>query len=221
MSFVLLVPGRHVIDELEVIDSSSCGIDIEFPQTISEIVLSLLPTSPVPEGCGAVLYYSLPPYDENNTLDNFQVLGAVTWEKPSGIFRTAFNTLENIASLASVRFIINIESEESIKNLELENYGVEERVFFAKKIAENLFSFMTSFSQPLQNFLASHNATGNFLGGSSYSSNGGFHQGINTMGHSSVQNGNEELMVIPTNILDKWLTKFENKFRLDPNFYLK
>ena len=214
MSFVLVVPGRHLVDELEVIDSTSCGIDVEYPQTISEVVLSLLPNSPVPEGYGAVLYYSIPPYDENNTLDNFQVLGAVTWEKPSGIFRTAFNTLENIGSLANVRFIINVEPEENIKNLELESYGVEERVFFAKKIAENLFSFMTSFSQPLKNFMMSHNMTGNLLGGSSSSSS--FY---NNIGYTQSQN--EELVVIPTNILDKWLTKFENKFRLDPNFYLK
>jgi Ni,Fe-hydrogenase III small subunit len=28
-------------------------------------------------------------------------------------------------------------------------------------------------------------------------------------------------MVVPTNILDRWLERFERKYRLDPNFMLK
>ena len=30
-----------------------------------------------------------------------------------------------------------------------------------------------------------------------------------------------DLMVVPTNILDKWFERFERKYRLDPNFMLK
>ena len=30
----------------------------------------------------------------------------------------------------------------------------------------------------------------------------------------------QELLILPCDVLDKWLLRFENKFRLDPNFVL-
>lgn len=41
----------------------------------------------------AVLYYSLPPFV------NWEVLGAITMEKPSGVFRTGWTTMDGMTSV--------------------------------------------------------------------------------------------------------------------------
>ena len=69
----------------------------------------------------------------------------------------------------------------TIENLSLTTSGVEDRFAFAHKIALDLFTFMTSFSQ---------------------SSQPGY-------------------MMVPTNMFDQWMQRFERKYRLDPNFMMK
>ena len=69
----------------------------------------------------------------------------------------------------------------TIENLELSLSGVEDRFAFAHKIALDLFTYMTSFSQVSQ----------------------------------------PGMMLVPTNIFDRWFERFERKYRLDPNFMMK
>jgi Protein of unknown function (DUF775) len=54
-----------------VIDATKAVAEIMYPQQIAEIVFFLLPTSPLPPGSGAVLYYSAPPFA------NWELLGCI------------------------------------------------------------------------------------------------------------------------------------------------
>jgi Protein of unknown function (DUF775) len=54
-----------------VIDATKAVAEIMYPQQIAEIVFFLLPTSPLPAGSGAVLYYSAPPFA------NWELLGCI------------------------------------------------------------------------------------------------------------------------------------------------
>ena len=71
---------------------------------------------------------------------------------------------------------------DTIKNLDIDKSGVEERYTFAHKIALDLFQYMTSFSDG---------------------------------------NSNTNMMVVPTNIFDKWMERFDRKYKIDPNFMMK
>jgi hypothetical protein len=33
--------------------------------------------------------------------------------------------------------------------------------------------------------------------------------------------GNKSMMVVPMNVFDSWMERFERKYRLDPNFMMK
>ena len=149
----------------------------------------------------------------SNTTEGFELIGSVSPEKPSGIFRTHWNTpnekdtntsttipsfgLHNsfssfpedsfttISTSSTVTFGISIEPIETIQNLEITKKGVEDRVVdVAKKIAMNLFNYLQSFDDV----------------------------------NSSNRNG---MMMVPTNVFERWMTRFQNKYRLDPNFFMK
>jgi hypothetical protein len=122
------------------------------------------------------LYFSVPPFD------NWQLLGAIAPNKPSGVFRTGWPTNEAMYGCEAVQLGVSIEPVETLDNLELFGSGVDDRRAFAHKIALDLYQFMASFSQGTQ------------------------------MG---------EVMTIPTNVLDRWMQRFEDRYRRDPNFMMK
>ncbi|CAM9091257.1 unnamed protein product [Ascophyllum nodosum] len=180
--FGAIAPGRPVIAEFRVIDSSKCVTEIVNPREVDEVVFFLLPTSPVPPGHAAVLYFSVPS-PTTGAFEHWEVLGAVAAAKPSGVFRTGWSTNEQIQNCGVAQLGVSIETEDVVTNLRLGAGGVQDRKEFAKKIAKDLFQFMSSFSQ-------------------------------NT-------HAGPEVMVVPTNVLDRWITRFESKYSRDPNFMLK
>ncbi|CAM9796497.1 unnamed protein product [Ectocarpus sp. 6 AP-2014] len=180
--FGIIVPGRPVIPEFRAIDSSKCVTEIVTPREVDELVFFLLPTSPVPPGQTAVLYFSVPTAT-TGAFEHWEVLGALAANKPSGVFRTGWPTNEQMQSCGVVQLGISIESVDTVTNLGLCAGGVQDRKNFALKIAKDLFQFMSSFSQSTQ--------------------------------------AGPELMVVPTNVLDRWILRFESKYNRDPNFMLK
>ncbi|CAM9552077.1 unnamed protein product [Hapterophycus canaliculatus] len=182
--FGIIVPGRPVIPEFrqEAIDTSKCVTEIVNPREVDEVVFFLLPTSPVPPGHAAVLYFSVP-NSTTGAFEHWELLGALAAGKPSGVFRTGWPTKEQMQSCGVVQLGVSIESEDTVTNLQLAAGGVQDRKDFALKIAKDLFQFMSSFSQSTQ--------------------------------------AGPELMVVPTNVLDRWITRFESKYSRDPNFMLK
>lgn len=80
--FGCVVPGRPVITEFAPVSESKFITELACPTSVPDITYFMLPTAPIPEGYGAMLYYALPPFQ------SWELIGAVYPQKPSGIFRT-------------------------------------------------------------------------------------------------------------------------------------
>ncbi|CAM9306553.1 unnamed protein product [Ectocarpus fasciculatus] len=174
--FGVVVPGRPVMTNFMPVDATKCIAELACPTDVSEVTFFMLPTTPIPPGCGAVLYYSPPPFT------GWELLGSVSPDKQSGTFRTGWTTKEDMKGCPMVQLGVSVESLETINNLSIATSGVEDRREFAFKIARDLFEYMASFSQ------------------------------------SGSQSG---AMLVPNNIFDQWIQRFDRKYRLDPNFMMK
>ena len=173
--FGVVAAGRPVMTDFQTVNETRAVTMLADPCSIAEVTFFLLPTTPVPPGYGAILYYSAPP-----SFDTWTVIGAISPEKPSGVFRTGWPTEESLAGCPCVQLGVALEPLATIENLELSRGGVEDRFAFAHKIALDLFQYMSSFS--------------------------------------TEQNG---MMLVPVKIFDSWFERFERKYKLDPNFFLK
>ena len=119
-----------------------------FPETVSHTSNHQTHRTAKSSGNGGVLQH--PPFPTDQTFDQWEMIGAVTPEKPSGIFRTGWSTKEDMIGCPMVQLGVSLEPYETISNLEIMNSGVDERKEFAIKIARDLFLYMTSFSQQTQ-----------------------------------------------------------------------
>ena len=86
--FGIVVPGRPVLTEFQQISECKCISFINDPCSVAEITFFLVPSSPIPQGYGAILYYALPPFE------NWEIIGTIDPSKPSGTFRTGWSTNE-------------------------------------------------------------------------------------------------------------------------------
>ena len=173
--FGVVVPGRPVMTDFQPVNETKCSAILEDPCSCNELVFFLLPSTPIPPGYGAILYFSIAPFTE------WELIGSIWPQKPSGVFRTGWATNESMVGCGMVQLGVALEPLQTIENLEIASSGVEDRFAFAHKIALDLFNFMVSFS-------------------------------------TATQAG---MMVVPTNVFDTWLERFERKYRQDPNFFLK
>jgi hypothetical protein len=202
--FGLIVPGQPVITDFVPSDSSGLKFLLTLPfainsspALISDLVIFLLPGISLPGNSGALIYWSAAPIYANATLapnsTGFEMLGALTPAKPSGVFRTGWSTNEALIQLlqqqqssgggVSITLGISIEPIVNISNIPgVENNGVENRGDIAKKIALDLFQYLQSFDDA------------------------GSRRG---------------LMSVPTNIFERWYRRFEEKLGRDPSFFMK
>lgn len=176
------------------------------PTTISDIVFFLLPNIPLPPNRGAMLYWSALPMDMAGNIvpssasggPTFELLGALTPNKTSAVFRTGWSSHEQLLSLVEqtstpnnngvysgimITLGVSIEPLDSISNLQIEQKGVEDRKDVAKKIATDLFNYLQSFDE--------------------------------------VGNARNGWMTVPTNVFERWFKRFEAKIERDPNFFMK
>jgi hypothetical protein len=176
--FGIIVPGRFPITDFTPVNQTTCVCEIPEPVSIPEITFYMQPSAMalIPEGFGAVLYYTT-----NGT--DWELLGSIFSEKPSGTFRTGWTTNEDMIGVPGVQVGVNIEALDTIVNLDIVSGGVEDRHAFAHKIASDLFQYMASFAAP---------------------------NGSST-----------EAMLVPTNVFDKWIERFDRKYSYDPNFMMK
>jgi len=201
----VLIPGGVVRTDFVPTDQSGTkfslvlsGISGKDIASVSELVFFLLPGVNLPQDHGAMLYWqimstpdqssmdSTPFSVQGSTITEFELVGAITNERPSGSFRTGWATNETLsAAINSVSSSITINLGVSIEHISnIQNIGAikNDTTHVAKKIAVNLFNFMSSFDD---------------------GSGGG---------------GN---IVVPKNVFDRWLSRFEAKARVDPNFFMK
>ncbi|KAG5188834.1 hypothetical protein JKP88DRAFT_303547 [Tribonema minus] len=176
--FGIVIEGRPLISEFRVVDATKAAVEVQYPVQVAELVFFLLPTSPLPPGTGAALYYSAPRFQ------NWEYIGAVEPAAPSAILRTGWPTDEALQQCPMVQLGVSIESLDTINNLKAAGSRDGDRRFFALQVARDLFRFISSFS-------------------------------------TTQNTGEQELLVAPANVLDRWIARFEAKYARDPNFIFK
>lgn len=198
----VLIPGGVVRTDFVPTDATGMkfslalsGISGKDIASVSELIFFLLPGVNLPPDHGALLYWqiistpdqnSMSFSDQGPTTTEFELVGAITNQRPSDSFRTGWATNETLASaINSVNSTITINLGVSIEHISnIQNIGAvkDDTTNVAKKIAMNLFNFMQSFD------------TGGGGGGN---------------------------MIVPMNVFERWLSRFEAKQRQDPNFFMK
>lgn len=172
------------------------GVEIA---SVSELIFFLLPGVSLPHEHGAMLFWqistnpsalnpmqSTPFSGSNGTTTEFELIGYISNDKPSGAFRTGWATNDTLSSALNspqsnitINLGVSIEPMASVKNMGL----IEDTTtHVAKKIALDLFNYMSSFD------------TGS---------------------------GGGNMMIVPKNVFDRWLSRFEAKAKIDPNFFMK
>lgn len=101
--FGVVIPGRPLITEFQLVDSTKAIAYIEQPCFVNELTFFLLPSTSIPPGFGAILYYSVPPFQ------GWEVIGSISPEKPSGIFRTGWATKEDVRGHNVVQLGVSLE----------------------------------------------------------------------------------------------------------------
>lgn len=199
----VLIPGGVVRTDFVPTDATGMkfslalsGISGKDIASVSELIFFLLPGVSLPPDHGALLYWQIISTPDQNSMSStpfsgpttteFELVGAITNQRPSDSFRTGWATNETLASLVnSVSSTITINLGVSIEHISsIQNIGAvkDDTTNVAKKIAMNLFNFMQSFD------------TGGGGGGN---------------------------MIVPMNVFERWLSRFEAKQRQDPNFFMK
>ncbi|KAL3764157.1 hypothetical protein ACHAWU_003969 [Discostella pseudostelligera] len=202
----ILIPGGVVRTDFAPSDASGTkftlalsGISGKDIASVSELVFFLLPGIPLPPDHGALLFWQVVSTPASNamsstpfsagastaTTTDFELVGAITNNKPSGVFRTGWATNETLSTAINAPYssIITINLGVSIEPIStIDNMGMiqDKTTHVAMKIAMDLFNYMQSFN------------TGS--------------------------GGN---MIVPNNVFDRWMKRFESKTRVDPNFFMK
>lgn len=211
--FGAVVPGRPVRTDFAPIDATglkfvlnlNCPGDLAHPlSTIPEIVFFLLPGIELPPDHGVLVYVQLVP--ATNLLDpgiaaslaGFQLLGAITRDHPSSVLSTGWGEKEELIDLSNRGVPITVTIAASIEPMpNLQNLGV------APLSPNNPFTSNNSNEKRLH--VAQQIAYDLFY----------FMQSFDTGA------GGPGNMVVPQNIFDRWFKRFENRFRRDPNFFMK
>ena len=71
---------------------------------VDEAYITHVPNRDANTGCGAVLYYSPPPFT------GWELLGSVSPDKQSGTFRTGWTTKEDMKGCPMVQLGVSVES---------------------------------------------------------------------------------------------------------------
>lgn len=173
--FGLIVPGQPVITNFRKVAKSKFSAQLHNPISIDNICFFFRPGIKIPP-LGVVVYFSI-------DSKQWHLLGSISSDKPSEIFKTGWSTFPAMAPCKSVMLGISVESIDTVKNLQR---GVRrDSRELAMHVAKNLHSFMTSFAKPVPPALGISNA-----------------------------------IIVPTDIVDRWMTKFKSKYDKDPTFFI-
>lgn len=96
--FAVIIPGQAPITAFEF-TNGIFHFDLHNPQNIQYLTLVL--TSPIPEGSGLSLHYSVPPYQ------SMSYMGAVSNGKPSDTFSTGWGMNPDVLSLQPQQTLLN------------------------------------------------------------------------------------------------------------------
>lgn len=163
-AFGLIVSGRLVQTDFQLVDAGKFLITIPNAESINHVVVFLTPNSPLPPDVGAGVYFSWP---DPVSPPTWQYLGYISNDKPSAIFK--ITKLKNISggdmsgintfaysqpivaqyaqigiSLEPLAQIVQLTADVSVNPLNNESL-----LNFAAKTAENLFNYASSFARTM------------------------------------------------------------------------
>ncbi|KAL5238541.1 hypothetical protein ACI65C_005951 [Semiaphis heraclei] len=191
--FGLLVSGRLVRTDFERLEETKFMITINSAESVNYICVFLTGLVPFPEGTAGSVYFSWP---DENARPNWQLLGILSNNKPSAIFKlsnlkqhlditnqpvNAFSQFPSISINAQIGISI-----ESLINTELQTTSIESTqnvstfVEFTQKMVQNLYNYVSSYA---------------------------------------VDCGPQQTSMVPLLLIQKWYENFERKLNLNPNFW--
>ncbi|KAI5116590.1 hypothetical protein M0805_005185 [Coniferiporia weirii] len=160
--FGCVVAGRLIQTNLQQVDDTHAIFELQSASTINHICVFLLGTVPFPDGYGATVHFHWPG-------KGFQLLGALSNDKPSAIFRLrgAFSTQPSLAHAAfqapgagappdgDANAILGISVEPfaaiqaqlaTLPSAVARPATPAEPTVLAEKIVKHLFNFLSSFA---------------------------------------------------------------------------
>lgn len=145
---------------LEQVDETHCTFALESAETINHICVFMLGTVPFPAGYAATVHFYWPG-------KGFQLLGMLSNEKPSAIFRVRGTFGDSQASQSSQALIMSQaggttaqlgiaiepigEVMNQIANLPPANKPVADSVTLAERIGKHLVNYLSSFGEAAPN----------------------------------------------------------------------
>jgi protein Hikeshi len=207
--FGLIIPGCPVRTEFTPIDPSglkfalrlTCPGDIPVPlATVRDLVLFINPStiSSLPVDHGVLVYWQIASMTNPDTAcTGYELLGSVTADTPSAVFHTGWSEHEQTSQLLAgptapaVIVTIGISIEPKQGNTLFDSTSGGSSNNAA---TEHRLFIAQKIASDLYRFMQSFDGAGG-----------------NNKGH----------IVVPTNIFDRWFQRFENRFRRDPNFFLR
>jgi protein Hikeshi len=213
VSFGLIVPGGPVHTNFVPVDANklaltlSCPGDIPVPlQSVTEIVL-FSATEQLAADQGVLCYWQA---SIGSASTGFALLGAITASRPSAVLATRWSENEPLIELLSQQHhgtatsptAFGTSSSTPVVNVTI-GLSIEPVASIANIDATALAHHATNDKL----FVAQKIAADLFR----------FMQSFDTGGNNS----GSGTMMVPHNIFDRWFQRFENRFRRDPNFFLK
>ena len=176
----IVASGRPVVTHFQPIGGNKFTCAIANPALVPELSVFLLPAfqSAAAQGFGLSIFWC-------KDGANWQLLGSISGNKPSDIFRTGWPADPELAGCEVVQVGVAVEPLQSIEAAEGHGSpGVGRRLHAAHGIAKDLFNYMQSFTQRHQ------------IDGKDY-------------------------LVLPTDVFNRWMSRFERKYQRDPTFFIK
>ncbi|CAG9765142.1 unnamed protein product [Ceutorhynchus assimilis] len=190
--FGIIVSGRLVQTEFQQINEAHFVTTIPDADNINHIVVFLTGSVPFPEGTAGQVYFSWP---DPNAPPNWQLLGYISNQKPSVIFKISnFKRLEEMSDYSNMMFGqshivhnaqigISIEPLCNIREVPSPD-GQTTQVNFAQKMLKNFMDYVLSYTINQANMVPDPTAT-----------------------------------YVPLSTVQNWYTNFERRLTLAPNFW--
>lgn len=137
--FAVIVPGRPILTNFRRKDMSKFETEIARPGSVSEICFVLLRPDLLSPSQGLNIYCTV------RSTDEWRLIGVITRDCPSKIIRTGWTSIF-MKNMPIVRIGVSVEPLREVKNAHrVISMEQERKNNYPVKIAENLYSYLSSF----------------------------------------------------------------------------
>ncbi|GLH08295.1 hypothetical protein R5R35_002534 [Gryllus longicercus] len=192
--FGVLVTGRLVQTDFEQVSPTRCVSTIVDADSINHIVVFLTGIQPFPEGTGGLVYFSWP---DENAPPTWQLLGHISNEKPSAIFK--ISNLKKGSQFSEEMVMFGMQQQSHLARIGISVEPLQEVQQQSANVASEMNNVVHLFGQKmLENFV---NYTSSFV----------------VSPAQIIPNANESY--IPLSTMQTWYNNFLRKLQQNPNFW--